>query len=71
MLGERGLLTVDDPLLAAQHFLWLVLSIPMNRAMFDKNEDLFTRAELERFADDGVATFLRAYGVRAGRGGRP
>ncbi|WP_375546510.1 TetR/AcrR family transcriptional regulator C-terminal domain-containing protein [Actinophytocola gossypii] len=33
-LERRGLLTVPDPVLAAQYFNWLVLSIPLNKAMF-------------------------------------
>jgi len=32
-LAARGVLQVDDPLLAAAHFDWLVMSIPLNRAM--------------------------------------
>lgn len=63
-LAQRGLLNVDDPLLAAQHFNWLVLSIPLNKAMscpIDK--PLFSKRELERYADEGVRVFLAAYGV--------
>ncbi|MGW2376001.1 MULTISPECIES: TetR/AcrR family transcriptional regulator [Kitasatospora] len=33
-LAGRGLLRVDDPLLAASHFAWLILAIPMDHAMF-------------------------------------
>ena len=32
-LAERGLLTIDQPEIAAAHFNWLVMSIPLNRAM--------------------------------------
>src|ERR1700737_611368 len=32
-LADQGHLHVDDPRLAAEHFLWLVLSSPLNRAM--------------------------------------
>ncbi|MGX7827690.1 TetR/AcrR family transcriptional regulator C-terminal domain-containing protein [Actinokineospora sp. 24-640] len=32
-LGERGLLRVPYPALAAQHFNWLVLSVPLHKAM--------------------------------------
>jgi AcrR family transcriptional regulator len=38
-LDRRGLLCVDDPQLAAQHFNWLVLSIPINQAMFSVDVD--------------------------------
>jgi TetR/AcrR family transcriptional regulator, mexJK operon transcriptional repressor len=60
--AERGHLRLDDPLLAAQHFNWLVLSIPLNAAMFLADQTTFTTAELERVADEGVRVFLAAYG---------
>jgi TetR/AcrR family transcriptional repressor of mexJK operon len=60
-LAEKGLLLVNDPELAAQHFNWLILSIPLNRAMFSVEVD-FTAAELRRYADEAVRVFLAAYG---------
>ena len=33
-LAERGVLQLDDPRVAAAHFNWLVMSAPLNRAMF-------------------------------------
>src|SRR5580692_5740464 len=33
-LAQRGLLLVDDPMIAAHHFVGLLLWIPINRAMF-------------------------------------
>jgi TetR/AcrR family transcriptional repressor of mexJK operon len=60
-LARRGLLRVDDPLLAAQHFHWLVLSVPMNQAMFRAGDEEFPASELERYADEGVRVFLAAY----------
>jgi TetR/AcrR family transcriptional repressor of mexJK operon len=62
-LAQRGLLRVDDPLLAAQHFNWLILSIPLNKAMFHGSDTRFTTEELERYADEGVRVFLAAYGT--------
>ena len=62
-LARRGLLRVDDPLLAAQHFNWLILSIPLNKAMFHGSDTEFTPSELERYADEGVRVFLAAYGT--------
>jgi len=62
-LARRGLLRVDDPLLAAQHFNWLILSIPLNKAMFHGSETEFSHGELERYADAGVRVFLAAYGT--------
>jgi TetR/AcrR family transcriptional regulator, mexJK operon transcriptional repressor len=61
-LAKRELLRVEDPSLAAQHFSWLVLSIPLNAAMFNTRAE-FTRAELETYADEGVRVFLAAYGT--------
>jgi TetR/AcrR family transcriptional regulator, mexJK operon transcriptional repressor len=60
-LAEKGLLQFDDADLAAQHFNWLVLSIPLNRAMFGVEEE-FTATELRRYADEAVRVFLAAYG---------
>jgi len=61
-LAERGLLRLDDPLLAASHFAFLILGIPLDKAMFGANDDSFTAEELEHFADAGVRVFLAAYG---------
>jgi TetR/AcrR family transcriptional regulator, mexJK operon transcriptional repressor len=61
-LAERGLLRMDDPLLAANHFVALILWVPLDRAMFHGIEQRFTGADLERFADAGVRVFLAAYG---------
>ncbi|MGH8839295.1 MAG: TetR/AcrR family transcriptional regulator [Jiangellaceae bacterium] len=63
-LARRGLLRADDPLLAAQHFNWLILSIPLNMAMFHGMDAEFTPSELERYADEAVRVFLAAYGTR-------
>ena len=66
VLDERGLLRVDDPVLAAQHFNWLVLSIPLNEAMARPVDDsLFAEQDLRRYADEGVRVFLAAYGAPA------
>jgi TetR/AcrR family transcriptional regulator, mexJK operon transcriptional repressor len=60
-LAERGVLQLDDPRLAAAHFNWLVMSIPLNRAMFLGEDRPAARAELNRYADAGVRAFLAAY----------
>jgi TetR/AcrR family transcriptional regulator, mexJK operon transcriptional repressor len=60
-LAERGVLQLDDPWLAAAHFNWLVMSVPLNRAMFLGEDQPPARAELNRHADAGVRTFLAAY----------
>ena len=60
-LAERGVLQLDDPLLAAAHFNWLVMSIPLNRAMLCGEDELSGPADLNRYADTGVRVFLAAY----------
>jgi TetR/AcrR family transcriptional repressor of mexJK operon len=62
-LAERGLLRLDDPVLAAEHFNWLVMSIPLNRAMLLGDDQPLTQADLNRYADAGVTVFLAAYGT--------
>jgi AcrR family transcriptional regulator len=60
-LVERGALRIDDVRLAAEQFNWLVLSIPINRAMFAPGVE-FSEQELERHAAEAVRLFLAAYG---------
>lgn len=60
-LAARGLLRLNDPILAAEHFNWLVMSVPLNRAML-LGDDTPDPAELDRYADAGVRVFLAAYG---------
>jgi TetR/AcrR family transcriptional regulator, mexJK operon transcriptional repressor len=62
-LGARGLLTVDDPQLAAGHFNWLVMSIPLNRAMLLGDDSAPKAEDLHAYADAGVRAFLSAYGT--------
>ena len=61
-LARRGVLQMDDPLLAAAHFNWLVMSIPLNKAMFLGEDEPPSSAELDRYAAAGVRAFLAAYG---------
>jgi AcrR family transcriptional regulator len=62
-LAERGLLATDDPPTAAAHFNWLIMSIPLNRAMLLGEDDPPPDAELDAYVDTGVRIFLAAYGV--------
>jgi hypothetical protein len=62
-LDRRGRLRVDDPLLAARNFNWLVLSVPLNQAMFLGTRSPFPPGELDRLADEAVRVFLAAYGT--------
>ncbi|QGG93278.1 TetR family transcriptional regulator (plasmid) [Agrobacterium sp. MA01] len=61
-LEERGLLLVEDPLLAAEQFNWLILSIPMNRAMFD-SDSVFDTSRHQEYAEAAVRVFLAAYSI--------
>jgi TetR/AcrR family transcriptional repressor of mexJK operon len=65
-LADRGLLDIDDPTLAAEHFNWLVMSTPLNRAMFSGRDDPLSPKELERFAKHGVGVFMARYGEQRG-----
>jgi TetR/AcrR family transcriptional regulator, mexJK operon transcriptional repressor len=59
-LAERDVLELDDSQLAAAHFNWLIMSVPLNQAMlFGQDEP---PADLDRYADAGVRVFLAAYG---------
>jgi TetR/AcrR family transcriptional repressor of mexJK operon len=60
-LADEGVLQPGDPLLAAAHFNWLVISIPLNRAMLLGDDEPPAAAELNRYADAGVRAFLAAY----------
>ena len=60
-LADRGVLRTGDPSLAAAHFNWLVMSIPLNRAMLLGEDETPASAELDQYADAGVRAFLAAY----------
>jgi TetR/AcrR family transcriptional regulator, mexJK operon transcriptional repressor len=63
-LADRGLLRVDDPAAAAGHYAFLVLGLPLDRAMFLGPEHGMSAAELDRQADEAARVFLAAYGRR-------
>jgi TetR/AcrR family transcriptional repressor of mexJK operon len=63
-LSARGTLDVEDARLAAAHFNWLIMSIPLNQAMFLGRDEPLASADLDRYADSGVRVFLAAYGHR-------
>jgi TetR/AcrR family transcriptional repressor of mexJK operon len=60
-LASRGVLDLDDPHLAAHHFNWLIMSIPLNRAMFLGDDEPPAAADLDHYANTGVRVFLAAY----------
>jgi TetR/AcrR family transcriptional regulator, mexJK operon transcriptional repressor len=64
-MGAGGALRVVDPVRSAEHFVGMLLWIPMNKAMFAGDEKPFTTHELEATADDAVQAFLAAHAPRA------
>ena len=60
-LAERGALRLDDPALAAHHFNWLVMSIPLNEAMLLGTDEPPSPADVDRYAAAGVRVFLAGY----------
>ncbi|MQY07958.1 TetR/AcrR family transcriptional regulator [Actinomadura macrotermitis] len=64
-LTDRGLLRIDEPVLAANHFTWLVVSIPVNKVMFCGEDVRFTPSELDHYADTAVRVFAAAYRASA------
>ena len=62
-LAERQVLRLRDPSLAAAHFNWLIMSIPLNQAMLLGLDTPPAGADLDRYADAGVRVFLAAYGA--------
>lgn len=63
-LARRDFLTLDDPMTAAAHFNWLVMSQALNQAMLLGDHAIPDDAELRRNAVEGVRVFLAAYGKR-------
>src|SRR6202166_2932266 len=64
--AARQGISLEDPHLAAEHLLSLILSNPLNQAMLLGDESSFTDAALDRYADAGITAFLRAYGFSDG-----
>jgi len=60
-LNSAGMLHAENALVAANHFVGMLLWIPVNNAMFTGNEKPFTEAELNRLAKASADAFLRAY----------
>jgi TetR/AcrR family transcriptional repressor of mexJK operon len=60
-LNERGLLSIDDPELAAEQLTWLVVAAPLNRLTLQAGADPYDEDELEAVAVQGITTFLSRY----------
>lgn len=58
---DRGFLVLDDPMVAATQFNWLVMGDPINRAMFFGAVKLSPK-EQQRHLTQSVRVFLAAYG---------
>ena len=63
-LAARGLLTFDDPSVAAAHFNWLIMADPLNRAMLLGDQAIPAADALRRHVAEGVRVFLAAYAPR-------
>lgn len=61
-LGTDGRLRIDDPILAAHQFAWLILGQPLDRGMFFDVEAAIEGLDLDHVADEAVRVFLAAYG---------
>lgn len=65
-LAERGRLVLDDPDIAAEQFVWLVIGGPLNRLSLHGTSHRPTAGQLHRIADEAVTTFLSRYAAPAG-----
>ncbi|MFM9614080.1 TetR family transcriptional regulator [Streptomyces sp. V2] len=63
-IGERGLLVLDDPERAANHFNLLTITDVNQRTFYGALP--LPEAEVNTIVVDGVDTFLRLYGVEKG-----
>jgi TetR/AcrR family transcriptional repressor of mexJK operon len=62
-LDRRGALRVGNATFAAEHFAFLVMGAPLDRALFHAIPAEPDLAEIDRVALAGVDTFLSAYGA--------
>ena len=62
---ERGLLAVEDPLVAASQFNWLVMGEPLNNAMLLGDAAIPSRDQIRGHCAAAVRTFLAAYAPRS------
>jgi AcrR family transcriptional regulator len=71
-LAALGLLKIEDPMEAATHFNWLLMSAPLNKAMLLGDDAIPKPAALRRHAGECVRIFLAAYEnkSRASRAGQ-
>jgi AcrR family transcriptional regulator len=60
-LARAGRLTVPDPEIAAEHFIWLTASTPLNHLMFTPSGTKYPQQRAQAHADQAVRVFLAAY----------
>jgi TetR/AcrR family transcriptional repressor of mexJK operon len=60
-LAAQGKLHAPDPMLAATHFNWLVMSAPLNEAMLLGKDESLSAREIKQLGDGAVRVFLTAY----------
>lgn len=60
-LVQRGLLRIDDTVLAANQLAGLTLWLPTNRIMMTGRLDSVTQAEIDAAVESGVRVFMAAY----------
>jgi TetR/AcrR family transcriptional repressor of mexJK operon len=62
-LADRQLLAVDDPAMAAEHFVGMLFWIPVNKAMFTGDDDYAATHDLVPVARSAARAFMNAYGA--------
>lgn len=60
-LTRRCRLAVDDPTMAAEQFVWLIVGAPLNRLELTAANHGYGPRHLAHIADQGVQTFLSRY----------
>jgi TetR/AcrR family transcriptional repressor of mexJK operon len=61
---DRGLLHIEDASVAAEHFAFLALGAPLDRALFVVDTEPPSTEDIEAYAGKGVDVFLLAYAAR-------
>ena len=59
--GRQGLLEIDDPLIASEHFAFLAIGARLDRDLFSGDDSVLPLDVAEDRARRGVDVFLRAY----------
>lgn len=60
-VSAAGRLQVNDPRMAAQHFAWLIVGIPLDRGMFLPPAEATGGMDVSDLASEAVRVFLTAY----------